>query len=87
METQPALVRADGAVHLDTESAVDLNFSPIVKPGNAEHDYALRFGDSFEDFRRAIFWMLLQHQPKRIQNFLHCLVEFRFGRVFSFYGG
>src|SRR5208337_2569362 len=41
MEAQPALVGADGAVHLDAETAVDLNVALIVEPGNAEHEDAL----------------------------------------------
>ena len=48
MEAQPALVRADGAVHLDAEAAVDLDVALVVDPRHAEHDDALGLDDAFE---------------------------------------
>ena len=69
MEAQPALVRADGAVHLDAESAVDLNVALIVKPRHAEHDDALGLDDSFEQTRGLIFGMLGEDQPERVEHF------------------
>ena len=52
MEAQAALVRADGAVHLNAESAIDLDFALIIEPRNAEHDDALGFDDALENARR-----------------------------------
>jgi hypothetical protein len=49
VESQAALVWADGAVHLDPESPVDLELPLIVDPRNAEHDHALELHDAFED--------------------------------------
>ncbi len=71
----------------NAEAAVDLNFAAIVKPGNAEHEDALGFGDPFQDLRRTVFGMPLQHQAQRIQYFLDCLVELGLRRVLGFYGG
>ena len=48
MEAQSALVGADGAVHLDAETAVDLNVALIVEPRHAEHEDALGLDNSFE---------------------------------------
>src|SRR5262249_5466477 len=42
MKPQSALVGTDRAVHLDPETAVDLDAALIVLPWNAEHDDALR---------------------------------------------
>ena len=41
METDAALVGAEGAVHLYAEAAVDLQLACIVQPWHAEHDHAL----------------------------------------------
>ena len=77
MEAQAALVGADGAVHLDAEAAIDLDIALVVKPGHAEHDEALGFGDALKDARRDVFRMALQHQAQRIDYFLYRLMKFR----------
>src|SRR5581483_1328287 len=84
MEAQPALVGTDPAVHLDAESAIDLDISLIVKPGNAEHNDALGFYNALKNLGGSIFGMLLQHQPKRFKYFLDGLVELGLGRVLGF---
>ena len=61
MEAQSALVGADGAVHLDAETTVDLNVALIVEPGHAEHDDALGLDNSFEQTRGLIFGMFAQN--------------------------
>ena len=50
MEAQAALVRADGAVALHAEAAVDVYLSTVVHPGDAENDNALRLHNAFQDF-------------------------------------
>ena len=42
VEAQPALVRADGAVHLNPVAPVDLHLAGVVHPGDPEHDDPLR---------------------------------------------
>ena len=54
MEPQAALVRADGAVHLDAEATVDLDLAVVVDPGHAEHEHALRLDDALEHLRFAV---------------------------------
>ena len=49
MEAQAALVGPDGAVHLDTVTAIDLHVAVIVEPRHAEHDDAFGFHDAFEN--------------------------------------
>src|SRR5690242_20345591 len=81
MEPQAALVGSDRAVHLDAETAINLNASLIVKPGHAEHDYPFRLDDPFQDTGRLVFWMLRQHQPQRIEHLLHRLMKLRLGGI------
>src|SRR5207302_11038571 len=52
MEAQSALVWADGAVHFNAESAVDLNVALVIEPWHAEHDDSLVLDNSFEQTRR-----------------------------------
>src|SRR4029077_11061195 len=85
METQSALVRTDGAVHLNAESSVDLNVALVVEPRHAEHDHALGLDNSFEQTRRLILGEFRQDQPERIKYFLYCLVEFGLGGILRFY--
>jgi hypothetical protein len=42
MEAESALIRADGAAHLNAESAIHLDVALIVDPGDAKHDHAFR---------------------------------------------
>src|ERR1035438_4555407 len=79
METQPAFIRTDRAVHFDAEAAVDLNISLIVRPGHAEHQHAFRLDDAVQNAVRLILGMLRQYQPKRIEYLAYCLMELRLG--------
>jgi len=81
MEPQPAFVGADRAVHLDTESAVDVDVALIVLPRDAEHDHALRLDDPLEDLGLAIFRMTLENERERLDHFLDGLVKLRLRRV------
>ena len=78
VETDAALVGADGAVHLDAVAAVDLDFAFVVEPRHAEDDDALGLCDAFQHLH------LLQDRAGddvRCQRFGHLadgLVELRF---------
>ena len=85
MEAQAALVGADGAVHLDTEAAIDLDIVLVVKPRHTEHDEALGFSDALKNFCRDVFRMPLQHGAQRLEYFLHRLMKFRLGGVLGLY--
>ncbi len=50
MEAQAAFIRADRAVALHAEAAVDVHFSAVVHPGDAENHNALRLHNAFQDF-------------------------------------
>src|SRR6267142_7108999 len=87
MEAQPSFVGADGAVHLDAESAIDLDLSEIIEPRNTEHDDALGLDDAFENAGFPIFRMPLEHQSQRVENLLDSLVEFRLGGILGLHQG
>src|SRR5690606_800859 len=53
MESQSALVRADGAVELDAEAAVDPHVALVVHPGDAEHDDPFRLHQPLQKDRKS----------------------------------
>ena len=55
MEAESALIRADGAAHLNAESAIHLDVALIVDPGDAKHDYAFRLDHALKDARFLVF--------------------------------
>src|SRR5436190_683691 len=87
MEAQPTFIRTDGTVHFNAEATVYLNFAAIVKPGHAEHDDTLGFGDALQDLRRSVFRVLLQNQPQRVEYLTDGLMELRFRWVLRFHYG
>ena len=87
METQATLVRADGAVELNTKATVNLDIAPIVNPRHTEHDHAFRFYQAVNDFCLDVFGVVFEHGTQRTQYFFHCLVKLIFTAVFCPYGG
>ncbi len=87
MKSQPAFVRADGTVHLDSKSAVHVDIPLIVLPGDTKHNYALRFDDPLENFRFAIFGVTIEHERKRLDNLLDRLMKLRFPWVLRLHFG
>ena len=78
VEAQPALVRADGAVHLDPVAAVDLDLAVAVGPSDAEHDDAFGLGHALQYLGLLVFGILLDVRPDGLRNLRHGLVEFSF---------
>ena len=81
METQAALVGADGAAHLHTEAPVDLHPAGIVDPGHAEQDCALRLDDALDDAGFQIARIGFEEGPQAAQHLFHGLVELGLIRV------
>src|SRR5437870_12463973 len=77
MEAQTALVRSESAIHLDAETAVDLNLAFIINLWDAELNHALRFDDAFEDFAVAILLVPLDSRFDRLEDFGNCLTKLR----------
>ena len=87
MKTQPALVGADCAVHLNTKSAINMEAALIVPPRNAKHDHSFRLDDAMQDFLMPIFGVLFENNRKRVDYFLYRLVELGFSRVLRLHLG
>ncbi|MNQ98096.1 hypothetical protein D3C85_1137700 [compost metagenome] len=84
VEAQAALVRADGAVHLDAEAAIDLHLALIVDPGNTEGHCPLRLAHTLENARLQVMRVGLEERPEAAQDLFDRLVEFRLVRVAFF---
>src|SRR4029078_7398125 len=87
MEAESALVGADGAVHLDAETTIDLDIAMVIKPRNAEHQHALGLRYALKNFVRDVFRVTLQYETKGIEYFLDCLVEFGLCRILRLHLG
>ena len=81
METQPALVRPDGAVHLHAAAAVDLHLAVAVGPRHAEHDDPFRLGHPLQNLGLLVLRVFFDERPNRLGHFRHRLMEFRFGGI------
>src|SRR5690606_25447687 len=81
VEPQAALVRAQGAVELDPEPAVDVHLAGVVGPRDAEDDLPLRLGDPLDQLGLDELRTLGQHRAERLQDLAHRLVELFLARV------
>ena len=68
VEAQPALVRADGAVHLDAEAAVDLDLAVVITHGTREQDHTLRL-DHRSTMRAALYPDAGRARAQRVDDF------------------
>ena len=84
METQTALVGADGAVRLHAVAAVDLHLALVVLPRHAEHHDALRLDHALQDLVLFVLGMLLQDRHDRGQDFLDHVMIFLLLRILLF---
>ena len=76
METQPAFLRAEGAVHLNAEPAVDLDLPLIIQPGYAKGDDPFGFGDSFQNRFPAILRIAVKDRLHTPDHVFQRLMEF-----------
>ncbi len=81
VESEPPFVRADRAVHLDPEPAVDVYLTLVIGPGDTEHYDAFRFHHPLEYLCGPIFGMALEHKVERLGEFLYSLMKFWFTGV------
>jgi len=75
MKAQPALVRADGAVHLDAKAPVHLDVLAVVDPRNPEDDDAFGLHHAVGDTGIEIFRVAIEERPHRLDHFVNCLME------------
>ena len=83
MESQSALIGADGTVELDAVAQVHLYLALVVNPGYAERDDALRFHDALDNFRLLELRMLVIDILNRLQHFTYCLQVLQLARMFA----
>ena len=81
MEADSALVGPDGAVHLHTETPVDVDFTFVVEPWDTEHDDALRLRYAFEDFLVHQIGVSDDIGSHAFEHLPDCLVKLLFSRV------
>src|SRR5680860_1004054 len=75
MKTHAALIGADGAVHLDTVTLVDVDLALVVDPRDTEQEHALRLGDTLQDLGRAVPRVLVEDGLESLRDFHDGLME------------
>ena len=76
MEADTALVRAESAVALHAEAAVDMERTGVVRPGDTEYHYAFRFRNAFKYFLVNEIRICRDVWCYAFSNFTHGLMEF-----------
>ena len=87
VETKPALIGTNRAVHLDAKTAVDLNVAALVHPRYAEHDHTLGLDDPLEHFGASIFGVFVENDDEGLRHFFDSLMKLGLGRVLGFHVG
>ena len=86
METDAALVRADGVVELHAIAEVVLYLAFVVDPGNAESDDAVRLDHALDDAVLLELGMLVVNVSYREQDLFDGLQILFFARVLCLEG-
>ena len=87
METDAALIWADGVVELHAIADVDVDITVVVHPRHAEGEDAVGLYEAFHETNAFKFWMLVIDGFDGLQNFAHGLQVFFFALVFGFERG
>ena len=75
VEADTALVRAQGAVHLNPVSAIYVDLSPVVSPRYTEHYDTFRLYHSVENFQIHKVRVRSHIRSNALNDFSDCLVE------------
>ena len=86
MQTQTALIRADGGIELHAETAVDLHPSAVVHPAHAELDKTLRFDDTLDHTGGLQVGTLFDDRLDGLEHFTNRLQKLSLTRVPLFNG-
>ena len=73
MQTQTALVRADGGIELHPVAAVDLDVPVVIRPCDPEDHHPLRLNDAVDDLAADDVGTALHHRFQRGEHLLHRL--------------
>ena len=77
MKTQPAFVRAKGAIHLNAKTPVHLDLAFIVNPRDPKLNHPLRFDQTLQNLAIPILLVAPDDRPNRFQHFGHRLKKLR----------
>ena len=86
VETNAALVRPDSGVELYTVAAVDMGNTPVVNPGNTEHDNTLGLYETLDEACLLPLGMFIDNKLKTLEHFTNRLQKFGLVGVTLFYG-
>ena len=78
MKTQPAFVRAEGAIHLHAKAAVHLDLSFVVDPRDAKLNHSLWFDETLQNFGVPDLLAAVDDWPDRLQHLSDRLKKLRF---------
>ena len=82
MQSQAALVGADGAVELHAVAGVDVSLTVVVYPGHSEFDLSFGVDKPLEQGVASVFLLVsVHHDSQRIEHFSDSLMEFRLRRI------
>ena len=81
VKAQAALVGANGGVVLDPPCAVDLDFTLVVDPADAELDDAVGFDETLQQAVVCVAGVFLEEGPEAVHDFLDGLQEFGLLRI------
>ena len=84
VKPESSLIGTDGRIELDAVSAVHLDLTLIVYPGNAEDDLALRLYQALEYSGCLVLGVGLDDGLQGFQDLVDCLQEFRLARIALF---
>ena len=85
VQTQTALVGADGTVELNPVAVVHLNLTLVIHPRNPEQDAALGSGQPLQQGVALVgILVLFDNGTKRFQNFINRLIELGLVGILSF---
>ena len=75
MEADTTLVWAECAIHLNTETTINLNLTTVVQPRYTEHNYTLRLCDALQYFELLQSRVCNDIWSQRLSHLTNCLVE------------
>ena len=84
MKAQAALVGANGGIVLDTPGTVDLDFTLVVDPADAELDDPVGFDETLQQAVACVAGVFLEEGPEAVHDFLDGLQEFGLLRIAPF---
>src|SRR5690606_4904786 len=87
MKTDSSFIRPDRRIHLNSETAVDMDFTFVIYPWNTENYYSFCFYHSFQELHALIVFSAFYERNHGNGDFFYSLQKLRLVRIFRFYLG